>query len=281
MTISFFIAGIINIGIVRLRWWFFRTVIGRHSQWLTIFAISIATSTLLALFPQISRRTGIDAWDYTHYISSLEPTLLLILGVVAIASIVAVVLWQRPSKFNLFVHLAFVIITLIIMQLTGSILSAGLIARLIVALIEEWTKTGTNLVLRDKYQIVRSDIILIWLIVTLGFAFSENIIYLWRYGAGTIGVSIGIVLKRSITSRVMHIMYTGVISLGILTMTEKTYGRVWMIGALLLSLTLHGAYNFVLEGQHILVTILLLLGGYFFLSRLVYRSERVYLPTHG
>ena len=79
----------------------------------------------------------------------------------------------------------------------------------------------------------------------------------------------------------MHIMYTGVISLGILTMTEKTYGRVWMIGALLLSLTLHGAYNFVLEGQHILVTILLLLGGYFFLSRLVYRSERVYLPTHG
>jgi len=56
----------------------------------------------------------------------------------------------------------------------------------------------------------------------LGFACIENIVYLRNLEEGSATSVISLVIKRMLTSRVMHMSYTGMIAIGITYLTAST-----------------------------------------------------------
>ncbi len=270
---------IINLILASCRGWFFRTTLWQtqHRWWL--LGISCISSWLLASFPFIASVTGRDGLLYTNFWpeASLLSRLILILAIVAIPTIVYFLVRKLPTSTTLKIIVQFLLLG------TGLFLAfsltpwAGVASRVLIALIEERTKTTTSLAYNDTFSFLSSDIIFFWLISALGFACIENIVYLRNLGHGSTISLISLVIKRMLTSRVMHMSYTGMIAIGITYLTASTKKYLAGISLIWAGILLHTLFNSFLSSAHIGLTILIIIFWYLFMSRLIYRSERVYI----
>jgi RsiW-degrading membrane proteinase PrsW (M82 family) len=111
----------------------------------------------------------------------------------------------------------------------------------------------------------------------LGFACIENFVYLRNLWTTSVGGVFGLLIKRMLTSRVMHMSYTGMIAIGITYLTSSKKQYLAGLSLIWTGILLHTLFNSFLSSAHIGITILIIIFWYLFMSRLVYRSERVYI----
>lgn len=271
--------GILINSILLLIWGqFVRIAIGSTRRQYGIVALSIGTALYLSFLPVFWKQFHIPWLLYTDTISTERASILSIVGAIALlVSVLYILLRRRPSLIATITFGCFLLLYLIITHTPWSLLPASVVLWMVIAIIEEWIKTSTTTVVRDKYRILDSDVILFGVLVALGFAFLENILYLWYVGTSDILIATSLIIKRSLTARTMHLTYTGCIAIGITYLAERT-AFIWKtLIAIIIGVGLHILYNLFLDWTNIWGVLLLLLIGYFFLTWLVYKSERVYL----
>jgi len=121
-----------------------------------------------------------------------------------------------------------------------------------------------------EYGISSKDIIIFAILSALGFAFIENIVYTFRAG------SLSVALSRNLTTVVMHTLFTGMIAYLISCTSKKN--RLRYAGAFIIGMCMHRAYDGLLGLDNGRITAAIILIGYFGVSFLLYKSDRLYLP---
>lgn len=269
---------LINILLVACRGWFFRTTFGNSHQWWWLLVLSCISSGLLASFPRLADQFSTEALLYTHLANINGWWRALLLGaLICIPALIYILLWDSPRKETRRIIAYFFILW------WGSFFAlimsprVGLASRLLIALIEERTKTSTTLALYDRLRMLSSDLIFFWLISALGFAFVENSVYLRNLWTASVASATWLVIKRTLTSWVMHLTYTGLIAVWCVTLVDNKKQRPKWIAFLLAGIFLHTFFNATLQTTPIIVTLGSILFWYLFMSWLIYKSERVYI----
>lgn len=270
---------IINIFLASCRGWFFRTTFWTSSHRWWLFVISCLSSWLLASFPFLAHTFGLDGLQYMSFTDWMSETHLftLLISILLIPGIIYIILGGYPTRNTMMICIEFMLLIGWMFLLVAWYPWSALGSRALVAIIEEWTKTTTTLALNDRFSLMSSDIIFFWLLSALGFAFIENFVYLRNLGTSSIGGAVGLVIKRMLTSRVMHMSYTWLIAVGITLCFW--FPKRFLQGTLLIGgwILLHTLFNTFVTSAHMGVTLLLIVFWYLFMSRLIYKSERVYI----
>ena len=153
---------------------------------------------------------------------------------------------------------------------------------LFVSASEEWLKYLSSFWLFKKQWFSSSDLVIYSILVSLWFAFLENIIYMIQYTASIQNIQTqltsgsGILISRWLIWFLVHMLFTGTIAFW----TVQYIQRKWIYRlplALIWGIVLHVIYNTMLHyGITIIVPIYIIMG-YFFLSWILYRSDGMYL----
>lgn len=153
---------------------------------------------------------------------------------------------------------------------------------LLVAASEEWLKRLSSLTLFRSYSFTKSDLILFALLVSLWFAFLENIIYMINYTQDISSIWsqltwwTKVLISRWLVWFLVHMLFTWVIAYFSLysIQAKKSYR---LLGALIVGIGLHMSYNVLLYYNITVIIGLYLLLWYFGLSWLFYKSDGIYL----
>lgn len=163
------------------------------------------------------------------------------------ATILALITWGVERLF------AWSAIWLILLKATG----------------EEFLKTTSAQTLTAKTSTFSSDIIVMSVLAWLGFALFENIVYFVQWG------SLGWFFLRSVTTSLLHAIFTWVIWY-IIRKNTKHWFFAYIL-AYLWWILLHTSYNILMTHIPVLWGIVFIVGGYFLLSYLFYKTDGVYL----
>jgi RsiW-degrading membrane proteinase PrsW (M82 family) len=123
------------------------------------------------------------------------------------------------------------------------------------------------------------------ILVALGFSIVENIFYLGQQvvGGEVVGM-FSLVFGRGLFSSLLHLMATGVIAL----LLYKLYQRVVLqslapikkvlrvVVCMLVGVALHLGYNFAIGYAQFWVYVVVVIGGYFLLSYILFLSDSLY-----
>ena len=153
---------------------------------------------------------------------------------------------------------------------------------LLVAASEEWLKRLSSLTLYRSHKFTTSDLILFALLVSLWFAFLENIIYMINYTQTSSGLWTQlaswskVLITRWIVWFLVHMLFTWVIAyISLYSIESKKVYR--LLGALIVGIWLHMSYNIFLYYNITIVIGFYLVLWYFWLSWLFYKSDGIYL----
>lgn len=269
---------IINLCLMWARGYFLQIVFWKNTSRRRYILLGMISSSLLAAVPLLNRRPIFEGVVYTQASIYQHPTTRpVLIGVLLVLSVIVYGLVRKsPTHKSILSIGLFLAILLVVLWSLATYPHIIFLSRALIALVEERTKTSTNLALFDRFHIVPSDIMFFWLISALWFSFVENIVYLIHIEPSS-WWAIWIIIKRMLTSRVMHLTYTWLISLGIhaLIQTKKNY--LSRGGFLITGIMVHALFNYGLRSTNSLVTVTVLIFWYFFLSWLISRSDRIYL----
>ena len=156
----------------------------------------------------------------------------------------------------------------------------GILFLLLSVYTEELLKIGTSKLFSSKYQILPSDFLFFSLLFAVGFSFFENCGYLLSLGMDSFSTMLSSVFGRGIFSSLIHFLASGMISLILFKYCTEEKPLIQKIGIILggflVGVLIHFWYD-LLQGS-ILLYIIILIGGYFFLTYLLYLSDQLYLP---
>lgn len=155
---------------------------------------------------------------------------------------------------------------------------------LLVAASEEWVKWLSSLWIYKHFAFSRTDLILFALLVSLWFAFLENIIYMlqrtetiqriwWQLSGWSI-----VLVSRWLIWFLVHMLFTWTIAY-LTTYSLQIKKTARLIGALVLGISLHMSYNVLLYYNITIIVGIYLLLGYFWLSWLFWKSDSLYLSS--
>lgn len=270
---------LLNIFLMRCRGSFLHTTRKQHASWIWIIVLSSGMSALLAAFSRWNSWSLTQGLVYTNSVQFAwsRTWIILLIWILLLSAIGYFVINALPQKNSIrTLWILFLIISSILIcyyfWITPVILS-----RVLIATLEEWTKTSANLAFFDRFQITSTDCIFFWLLSALWFAFTENIVYLFSLETMNIGNALWIIIKRMCTSRMMHLSYSWLIALWIYAWQNTSHNFVRPISFLLWWVLLHTLFNYFLQTNSMLSTLVIILLGYFFLTRLLYKSDRIYL----
>lgn len=134
---------------------------------------------------------------------------------------------------------------------------------------EEVLKTASSQSLVSHSGLYKSDVIVMSILAGLGFALFENIVYFLASG------SRGEFLTRSITTSLLHAIFTGCIWYVLWRQSKPSF--TGYILAYIAWIGLHSIYNILLGYSPVVGWIIFLIGWYFLLSYLLYKSDRIYV----
>ena len=281
MFFTILLAITINGILIALWGYFLHSIFGSTTTWKKIISTSIVSSSILALLPRVALWYQLPIIDYTLASNYNQRSFFFVYSIVFLIIFWGLywIMYSKPRMTSIVTRLLFAWLFALCILWWLQWLGAGILTRTIIALLEERTKTSTAMSSRDNYRINDSDAIVIWILVALGFSCLENMIYFIQLDSHTTISTISLMLKRSISSRVMHVTYTGIIMLGIQQfIIQKNYKTILTVFiSILLWVILHLGYNLFIMHSNMLGMLLLLLFGYFFLSWLIYKSDRVYV----
>lgn len=269
---------LLNILLACCRGRFFRSTFWSNHQRRWFLVISCISGWILALFPFLS-----DLWlTWLHYATytlwwTRPQAMTLLWAMLCIPLIIFFLVWRLPTALSTKILIQLLLVSIGVLLTLYYNTGILFLSRILVACIEERTKTTTNLALHDSFSRMSSDIIFFWLISALGFAVIENFIYLRNVWSGTIPWARWLILKRMFTAWIMHLSYTWLIAIGISLVASAPKKRLHGSMLICCGIGVHAIFNSVLHEMHSWVAIILIVFGYFFLSRLLYQSERVYI----
>ena len=194
--------------------------------------------------------------------------------------------WNRRKKQIRFLFL----IRMILFAVVGFFglktwISATILYYLLLAYSEEFLKIWATENEVSKTDFYSSDLLYFSIFIALGFSIIENLLYLWSEIFSSNPEWIwGIVFGRWIFTSLLHFIATWLIALLMYKLYQQQYlkdlnlwQKIWrIVVAILIWVLIHWWYNLSVQYMNILVYILLVFGGYFLLTYLLFLSDSLY-----
>ena len=164
-------------------------------------------------------------------------------------------------------------------------ISATILYYLVLAYSEEFLKIWATENEVSKTDFYSSDLLYFSIFIALGFSIIENLLYLWSEIFSSNPEWIwGIVFGRWIFTSLLHFIATGLIALLMYKLYQQPYlkdlniwQKIWrIIVAILIWVLIHRWYNLSVQHMNLLIYIILVFGGYFLLTYLLFLSDSLY-----
>ncbi len=194
--------------------------------------------------------------------------------------------WNQQQKNRKIRFLASIrIILLAIVGMLGIQYGIQWVALLLIgAYIEEFLKIISTETQIKKADFFSSDILTFSVLIALGFSIVENILYTGTNFFFGEGGSMGLVVGRWIFASGLHFLATGIIALLLFKLYQNVKASELSVGAKLIRIVigmlagvmLHFCYNFCISQGRLRIYGIVVIGGFFLLSYLLFLSDRLY-----
>jgi hypothetical protein len=165
-------------------------------------------------------------------------------------------------------------------------ISATVLYYLVLAYSEEFLKIWATENEVSKTEFYSSDLLFFSIFIALWFSIIENIFYLWSeiFSSSQDWVW-GLVFGRWIFTSLLHFIATGMIALILYRLYQQQYlknlsiwQKIWrIVMAILIWVLIHRWYNLSVQHMNLFIYIILVFGGYFLLTYLLFLSDSLYL----
>jgi len=164
-------------------------------------------------------------------------------------------------------------------------ISATAIYYLVLAYSEEFLKIWATENEVSKTEFYSSDLLFFSIFIALWFSIIENLFYLWSEILSANQEWIwGLVFGRWIFTSLLHFIATGLIALILYKLYQQQSMKnlnIWqkirrIIIAILIWVLIHRWYNLSVQYMNLLIYIILVFGGYFLLTYLLFLSDSLY-----
>ena len=164
-------------------------------------------------------------------------------------------------------------------------ISATVIYYLVLAYSEEFLKIWATENEVSKTEFYSSDLLFFSIFIALGFSIIENLFYLGNEIFSNNPEWIwGLVFGRWIFTSLLHFIATGLIALVLYKFYQqptfkdlKIWQKIWrIVVAILIWVLIHRWYNLSVQHMNLLIYIILVFGGYFLLTYLLFLSDSLY-----
>ena len=165
-------------------------------------------------------------------------------------------------------------------------ISATVLYYFVLAYSEEFLKIWATENEVSKTDFYSSDLLFLSIFIALGFSIVENLLYLWSEIFSSNPEWIwGLVFGRWIFTSLLHFIATWLIALILYKLYQqpslkdlKIWQKIWrIIVAILIWVLIHRWYNLSVQHMNLLIYIVLVFGGYFLLTYLLFLSDSLYL----
>jgi hypothetical protein len=163
-------------------------------------------------------------------------------------------------------------------------ISATILYYLVLAYSEEFLKIWATENEVSKTDFYSSDLLFFSIFIALGFSIIENIFYLWSEIFSDWEWIWGLVFGRWIFTSLLHFIATWLIALLLYKLYQQQYlkdlniwQKIWrIVVAILIWVLIHRWYNLSVQHMNLLIYIVLVFGGYFLLTYLLFLSNSLY-----
>jgi len=194
--------------------------------------------------------------------------------------------WNWKKKQIRFLFL----IWMILFAVVGSFgikawISATVIYYLVLAYSEEFLKIWATENEVTKTEFYSSDLLFFSIFIALWFSIIENLFYLWSEILSADQEWIwGLVFGRWIFTSLLHFIATGLIALVLYKLYQQQsmknlniWQKVWrIVVAILIWVLIHRWYNLSVQHMNLFIYIILVFGGYFLLTYILFLSDSLY-----
>jgi len=164
-------------------------------------------------------------------------------------------------------------------------ISATVIYYLVLAYSEEFLKIWATENEVSKTEFYSSNLLFFSIFIALWFSIIENLFYLWSEIISADQEWIwGLVFGRWIFTSLLHFIATGLIALVLYKLYQQQsmknlniWQKIWRIAvAILVWVLIHRWYNLSVQHMNIFIYIILVFGGYFLLTYILFLSDSLY-----
>lgn len=164
-------------------------------------------------------------------------------------------------------------------------ISATVIYYLVLAYSEEFLKIWATENEVSKTEFYSSDLLFFSIFIALWFSIIENLFYLWSEILSADQEWIwGLVFGRWIFTSLLHFIATGIIALVLYKLYQQQSLKnlnIWqkirrIVVAILIWVLIHRWYNLSVQHMNLFIYIILVFGGYFLLTYLLFLSDSLY-----
>ena len=164
-------------------------------------------------------------------------------------------------------------------------ISTTVIYYLVLAYSEEFFKIWATENEVSKTEFYSSDLLFFSIFIALWFSIIENLFYLWSEILSADQEWIwGLVFGRWIFTSLLHFIATGVIALVLYKLYQQQslkdlniWQKIWrIVVAILIWVLIHWWYNLSVQHMNLFIYIILVFGGYFLLTYLLFLSDSLY-----
>lgn len=165
-------------------------------------------------------------------------------------------------------------------------ISATVLYYFVLAYSEEFLKIWATENEVSKTDFYSSDLLFFSIFIALGFSIIENLFYVWNEIFSSNSEWIwGMVFGRGIFTSLLHFIATGLIALLMYKLYQQKYlknlnlwQKIWrIVVAILIWVIIHRWYNLSVQHMNLFIYIILVFGGYFLLTYLLFLSDSLYL----
>lgn len=194
--------------------------------------------------------------------------------------------WNRKRRQIRFLFLIWIVLFWVVGFFGLKIwISATVLYYLVLAYSEEFLKIWATENEVSKTDFYSSDLLFFSIFIALWFSIIENLFYLWSEFFNSDQEWIWwLVFGRWIFTSLLHFIATGLIALLLYKLYQQQYlkslnvwQKIWrIIVAILVWVLIHRWYNLSIQYSNLLIYIILVFGGYFLLTYLLFLSDSLY-----
>ena len=163
-------------------------------------------------------------------------------------------------------------------------ISATVLYYLVLAYAEEFLKIWATENQVNKTWFYSSDLLFFSIFIALGFSIIENIFYIGSEIFSGGEWVWGMVFWRGIFTSLLHFIATGLVALLLFKLYQQhhlqnltIWQKIWrIVVALLVGVLIHRWYNLSVQYMNLLIYIVLVFGGYFLLTYILFLSDALY-----
>ena len=248
------------------------------TSFLLVWSLLAFNFIIKAIFPEIeaihNETMSLSRWGY----------FLLYCGLIFLFLILLNWNWKKKQiRFLFFIRM--ILFAIVGFFWIKTWISATLIYYLILAYSEEFLKIWATENEVSKTEFYSSDLLFFSIFIALWFSIIENLFYLWSEILSSNPEWIwGLVFGRWIFTSLLHFIATGLIAL----LLYKLYQQQSMkdlsirqkirriVVAILIWVLIHRWYNLSVQHMNLLIYIILVFGGYFLLTYLLFLTDSLY-----